>query len=98
MLLAGKSSPGMESPLQHVGLIYAKFYKNKPLHSVWILVPKKETVRCMENNEEKKPGPKDRDYVNKSQPHEVKYEPKRKKPAKKFGSGDEENNDPGQRR
>ena len=39
----------------------------------------------MENEEKKKPGPKDRDYVNKSEKHEVKYEPKRKKPAKKFG-------------
>jgi hypothetical protein len=35
----------------------------------------------------KKPGPKDRNYVNKSQKHEVKYEPNRKTPAKKFGSG-----------
>ena len=52
----------------------------------------------MENKEEKKPGPKDRDYVNKSQEHEVKYEPKRKKPAKKFGSGDEGGEDPGTRK
>jgi hypothetical protein len=37
--------------------------------------------------DKKKPGPKDRSYVNKSQDHEVKYEPKRKTPAKKFGSG-----------
>lgn len=34
----------------------------------------------------KKPGPKDRDYVNKSQKHEVAYAPKRKTAAKKFGS------------
>lgn len=33
----------------------------------------------------KKPGPKDRDYVNKSEKHEVAYAPKRKTPAKKFG-------------
>lgn len=33
-----------------------------------------------------KPGPKDRNYVNKSEKHEVAYEPKRKSPAKKFGS------------
>jgi hypothetical protein len=33
----------------------------------------------------KKPGPKDRSYVNKDQKHEVKYEPQRKTPAKKFG-------------
>ena len=52
----------------------------------------------MENNEEKKRGPKDRDYVNKSQPHEVKHEPKRKKPAKKFGSGADESDDLGQRK
>lgn len=39
----------------------------------------------MENNEGKKRGPKDREYVNKSEKHEVKYEPKRKTPAKKFG-------------
>jgi hypothetical protein len=34
----------------------------------------------------KKSGPKDRNYVNKSQSHEVEYAPKRKSPAKKFGS------------
>ena len=44
----------------------------------------------MENDEKDKRGPKDRDYVNKSQPHEVKHEPKRKKPAKKFGGGSDE--------
>ena len=43
---------------------------------------------CYENNEGKKRGPKDRDYVNKSEKHEVKYEPKRKTPAKKFGGKD----------
>jgi hypothetical protein len=36
-------------------------------------------------NDEKKRGPKDRSYVNKSEKHEVKYEAKRKTPAKKFG-------------
>jgi hypothetical protein len=41
----------------------------------------------MEKRNEKKPGPKDRSYVNKSEEHEVKYEPKRKTPAKKFGEG-----------
>lgn len=41
----------------------------------------------MENDNKKKPGPKDRAYVNQTQSHEVKYEPKRKTPAKKFGSG-----------
>jgi hypothetical protein len=41
----------------------------------------------MEKNQEKKRGPKDRSYVNQSEKHEVKYEPKRKTPAKKFGSG-----------
>ena len=39
----------------------------------------------MEKRESKKTGPKDRSYVNKSQDHEVKHEPKRKTPAKKFG-------------
>ena len=39
----------------------------------------------MKNKEGKKRGPKDRDYVNKSEKHEVKYEAKRKTPAKKFG-------------
>jgi hypothetical protein len=34
----------------------------------------------------KKSGPKDKNYVNKSEPYEVKYEPNRKTPAKKFGS------------
>ncbi|MEJ7644855.1 MAG: hypothetical protein WKF87_09685 [Chryseolinea sp.] len=52
----------------------------------------------MENKDEKKPGPKDRDYVNKSEKHEVTYEPKRKKPAKKFGSGAEGSDDPGLRK
>jgi hypothetical protein len=52
----------------------------------------------MKTNEEKKRGPKDRDYVNKSEDHEVKYEPKRKKPAKQFGSGSTEQDDPGQRK
>ena len=41
----------------------------------------------MEKNQSKKAGPKDRDYVNKSQKHEVKYEEKRKTPAKQFGKG-----------
>jgi hypothetical protein len=41
----------------------------------------------MEKNQEKKRGPKDRSYVNQSEKHEVKYEPKRKTPAKKFGGG-----------
>ena len=41
----------------------------------------------MKTSDSKKPGPRDRDYVNKSQEHEVKYEPKRKTPAKKFGEG-----------
>jgi hypothetical protein len=35
---------------------------------------------------EKKRGPKDRSYVNNSEKHEVKYESKRKTPAKQFGS------------
>ena len=35
----------------------------------------------------KKPGPKDKSYVNKSEKHEVAYEPKRKTPPKKFGAG-----------
>ena len=41
----------------------------------------------MEKKDGKKPGPKDRDYVNKSEKYEVKYEPGRKTPAKKFGKG-----------
>lgn len=40
----------------------------------------------MKNNEGKKRGPKDRAYVNKEQSYEVRHEPKRKKPAKKFGN------------
>jgi hypothetical protein len=44
----------------------------------------------MAKNDEKKPGPKDRSYVNKSQEHEVSYEKKRKTPAKKFGSGNKD--------
>ena len=52
----------------------------------------------MKTNEQKIRGPKDRDYVNKSEEHEVKYEPKRKKPAKQFGSGSGEQDDPAQRK
>lgn len=33
-----------------------------------------------------KSGPKDREYVNKSEGYEVDYEKKRKTPAKKFGA------------
>jgi hypothetical protein len=53
----------------------------------------------MAKNEEKKRGPKDRNYVNKSEQHEVKYEPKRKNPARQFGGGSsEEEPDPAQRK
>jgi hypothetical protein len=41
----------------------------------------------MEKKEGKKPGPKDRSYVNKSEKYEVRHEPGRKSPAKKFGKG-----------
>jgi hypothetical protein len=51
----------------------------------------------MAKTEERKRGPKDREYVNKSEQHEVKYEPKRKKPAKEFGGGLDES-DPAQRK
>jgi hypothetical protein len=44
-----------------------------------------QTLTLMATTDRKKPGPKDREYVNKSQDHEVKHEPKRKTPAKKFG-------------
>lgn len=40
----------------------------------------------MAKTEDKKRGPKDRSYVNKSEEHEVKYEPNRKTPAKDFGN------------
>jgi hypothetical protein len=39
----------------------------------------------MAKSAEKKRGPKDRSYVNRTEEHEVKYEPKRKTPAKEFG-------------
>jgi hypothetical protein len=39
----------------------------------------------MEKSQAKKRGPKDRSYVNKSEKHEVKYEPHRKTAAKAFG-------------
>jgi hypothetical protein len=52
----------------------------------------------MENEGGKKAGPKDADYVNKAQKHEVRYEPRRKKPAKKFGSGSDSGDDPGLRK
>lgn len=41
----------------------------------------------MEKKAGKKPGPKDRSYVNKSQKYEVKFEADRKSPATKFGNG-----------
>ena len=52
----------------------------------------------MENKKEKQRGPNDKSYVNKSQAHGLKYEPKRKKGSKKFGSASEESEDPGQRK
>jgi hypothetical protein len=44
------------------------------------------TAKKSSTGASKKTGPKDRSYVNKSQAHEVEYAPKRKSPAKKFGS------------
>jgi hypothetical protein len=52
----------------------------------------------MATNAEKKRGPKDRSYVNKSEKHEVKHEPKRKKPAKQFGGESSGESDTGQRK
>ena len=40
----------------------------------------------MNKANKKKTGPKDRDYVNKSEKYEVAYESRRKTAAKKFGS------------
>lgn len=40
----------------------------------------------MEKKTAGKRCPKDRSYINKDQKHEVKYESKRKTPAKKFGA------------
>ena len=54
--------------------------------------------RTIENKKEKQRGPNDKSYVNKSQAHGLKYEPKRKKGSKKFGSASEESEDPGQRK
>jgi hypothetical protein len=39
----------------------------------------------MTTSSKKKPGPKDKDYVNKSQSWEKEYAPKRKTPPKTFG-------------
>jgi hypothetical protein len=47
---------------------------------------KKASPKTSSKTASHKPGPKDRDYVNKEQKFEVAYEPKRKTPAKKFGS------------
>jgi hypothetical protein len=41
---------------------------------------------AMEKKNEKKRGPKDRNYVNQSEKYEVEYEKDRTIPAKKFGS------------
>lgn len=48
-------------------------------------VPKK-AVKKTAKKASAKPGPKDREYVNKKQKYEVAYESRRKTPAKKFGS------------
>jgi hypothetical protein len=42
--------------------------------------------KAMEKKSVGKRGPKDRSYVNNDQKHEIKYESKRKTPAKKFGA------------
>ena len=39
---------------------------------------------------EKKSGPKDRSYVNRSEKHEVIHEKKRKQAARKFGKSKED--------
>lgn len=49
-----------------------------------ILFPKTVNKTTMATTEKKR-GPKDRSYVNDSEKHEVKYESKRKTPAKQFG-------------
>jgi hypothetical protein len=43
------------------------------------------TKKKSSTSNNKKSGPQDRTYVNDSQNHEVKYEPKRKTAAKQFG-------------
>ena len=47
-------------------------------------------TQIMAKTNAKKRGPKDRSYVNKSEDHEVKYEPNRKTPAKEFGNKEKE--------
>jgi hypothetical protein len=47
---------------------------------------KKTKSKTARKTSARKTGPKDRNYVNSAQDHEVRYEPKRKTPAKKFGS------------
>ena len=44
-----------------------------------------QEVIVMEKKAGKKPVPKDRSYVNKSEKYEVRHEEDRKTPAKKFG-------------
>ena len=51
----------------------------------------------MAKDEEKKPA-LDRDNLDKSKERQEKNEPKRQRPAKKFGSGSVDEDDPGQRR
>jgi hypothetical protein len=51
------------------------------------ILPSKKTKFMATKTAAKKTGPKDRSYVNKTQKHEVKYESKRKSPAKQFGKG-----------
>jgi hypothetical protein len=57
-----------------------------PAH-FFIFSVKQNHIVMEKNNDNKKSGPKDRSYVNKSQQHEVTYEKSRKTPPKKFGTG-----------
>jgi len=47
---------------------------------------KKTKSKTARKTQAGKKGPKDREYVNHTQEHEIRYEPKRKSLAKKFGS------------
>jgi hypothetical protein len=49
-----------------------------------------ETILVDMAKSEKKRGPKDKRYVNRSEKHEVNYEKKRKQAARKFGESKED--------
>jgi hypothetical protein len=66
-----KCGASLKSMPQSIGINFLTIAQNK---------------NAMEKKNEKKRGPKDRNYVNQSEKYEVDYEKDRTTPAKKFGA------------